>query len=78
MDRPICRWGILGAADIARKNWQAIRSAPNCTLTAVAARDPQRCHQFISVCQSHTSFEVPPRGCETYEAILASDDVDAV
>ena len=78
MDRPICRWGILGAADIARKNWQAIRSAPNCTLTAVAARDPQRCRQFVAACQSHTPFEVPPRVSDTYEALLARDDVDAV
>ena len=29
-DHP-CRWGILGAATIARKNWQAIRDAGNAT-----------------------------------------------
>ena len=43
MSQKICRWGILGAADIARKNWLAIRNAENCTLTAVASRDPERC-----------------------------------
>ena len=34
-----CRWGILGTANIARKNWQAIRNAGNSTLVAVASRD---------------------------------------
>ena len=34
-----CRWGILGAAFIARKNWQAIRDAGNAALIAVASRD---------------------------------------
>ena len=29
MSTPTCRWGILGAAFIARKNWQAIREAGN-------------------------------------------------
>ncbi len=32
MVQTICRWGILGTADIARKNWLAIRNAENCTL----------------------------------------------
>ena len=36
MPAPVCRWGILGAANIARKNWKAIRLAGNATLTAVA------------------------------------------
>ena len=31
MQKTTCRWGILGAAEIARKNWQAIRNAPNCS-----------------------------------------------
>ena len=78
MSRSVCRWGILGAADIAHKNWQAIRNAPNCTLTAIAARDPQRCRQFVAACQDHMPFESPPRVYETYEELLASDKVDAV
>ena len=48
MSDRICRWGILGAADIARKNWQAIRNAENCTLVAVASRDLERCRRFIA------------------------------
>ena len=38
----LCRWGILGAANIARKNWDAIRHAENATLIAVASRSKSR------------------------------------
>jgi len=78
MSDRICRWGILGAADIARKNWQAIRSAGNCSLVAVASRDPERCRRFIAECQGHTPFDPPPSPCATYEELLARGDVDAV
>jgi len=78
MGQSICRWGIFGAADIARKNWQAIRNAPNCMLTAVAARDPERCRRFVTACQGHAPCEPPPSVCDTYEALLAREDVDAV
>ena len=74
----MCRWGILGAAQIARKNWQAIRNAPNCALTAVASRDLEKCRRFVEQCQRHAPFELPPRTCGSYEDLLASDDVDAV
>ena len=74
----ICRWGILGAADIARKNWQAIRCAGNCTLAAVASRDLEKCRRFIARCQSHTAFDPPPSPCASYEELLARGDVDAV
>ena len=50
MPKAVCRWGILGTAEIAHKNWQAIRHAPNCTLSAVASRDIERCRRFIREC----------------------------
>jgi predicted dehydrogenase len=78
MSQTICRWGILGTANIARKNWLAIRNAENCTLAAVASRDPQRCRQFIADCQRHDPFDPPPQTFDSYEALLASDTVDAV
>jgi predicted dehydrogenase len=68
----------LGAAEIARKNWLAIRNAENCTLTAVASRDPQRCRQYIAECQRHAPFDPPPQAFGSYEELLASDTVDAV
>ena len=78
MTGAICRWGILGAAEIARKNWLAIRNAENCTLTAVASRDPGRCMRFIADCQRHAPFAPSPQACGSYEELLASDTVDAV
>jgi predicted dehydrogenase len=78
MSQAICRWGILGTAGIARKNWLAIRSAENCTLTTVASRDIERCRRFIADCQRHASFDPPPQPLGSYEALLASDAVDAV
>jgi predicted dehydrogenase len=78
MQKTICRWGILGTANIARKNWQAIRRASNCSLTAVASRDLERSRQFIAECQRFVPFDPPPRALGSYEELLASDDVDAV
>jgi predicted dehydrogenase len=69
---------MLGAADIARKNWQAIRCAENCTLTAVASRDLEKCRRFIAQCQAHTPFAPSPSPCASYEDLLARADVDAV
>ena len=78
MQKTVCRWGILGTAEIAHKNWQAIRNASNCSLTAVASRDVERCRAFIAECQRHTSFDPPPIAYGSYEELLASDAVDAV
>ncbi len=78
MPKAVCRWGILGTAEIARKNWQAIRNAPNCALAAVASRDLERCRRFIGECQQHASFDPPPKAFGSYEELLASDAVDAV
>jgi predicted dehydrogenase len=72
------RWGILGAAHIARKNWKAIRNAGNSTLVAVASRDATRCRQFIAECQAQAPFEPRPQALASYEALLASKEIDAV
>ena len=78
MSQPLCRWGILGAANIARKNWQGIRNAENSTLVAVASRDKGRAQKFIDDCQAHTSFAAAPAACGSYEELLARKDIDAV
>ena len=46
-DSPTCRWGILGAATIARKNWLAILNSGNGIVKAVASRDAARAQQWI-------------------------------
>jgi predicted dehydrogenase len=73
----ICRWGILGTANIARKNWRAIRNAGNSTLTAVASRDAAKARKFIQECQADVPFSTPPDACG-YDELLSRKDVDAV
>lgn len=78
MTTKLCRWGILGAATIARKNWQAIRDAGNATLVAVASRDSARSAAFIADCQAAAPFPETPAALDSYEALLAHPEIDAV
>ena len=78
MQQTTCRWGILGAAEIARKNWLAIRNASNCSLTAVASRDLDRCRRFIGECQQLVPFDPVPLSFGSYDELLDCDAVDAV
>jgi predicted dehydrogenase len=78
MPQPLCRWGILGAANIARKNWKGIRRSGNSIITAVASRDRGKAQTFIDECQGHTPFEKAPSTCGSYDELLARKDVDAV
>ncbi|MFT7513189.1 MAG: putative dehydrogenase, partial [Candidatus Omnitrophota bacterium] len=73
-----CRWGILGTAGIAQKNWKAIWHAENATITAVASRSMDRAQAFIDACQASVHFDPAPEAVGSYEALLARDDVDAV
>jgi predicted dehydrogenase len=78
MSAPLCRWGILGTAHIARKNWKAIRNAGNSILVAVASRDPQRARRFIEECQADVPLTPQPAACGGYQQLLDRDDIDAV
>jgi predicted dehydrogenase len=74
----IVRWGILGTAEIARKNWQAILNSGNGLVTAVASREISRAEQFIDDCQHYAPFIERPAALHSYEDLLTSADVDAV
>jgi predicted dehydrogenase len=78
MSPSVCRWGILGTANIARKNWKAIRLAGNATLAAVASRDAGRAKAFADECQAEVPFRQLPAAVGSYEELLRRDDVDAV
>jgi predicted dehydrogenase len=78
MDKPLLRWGILGAAYIARKSWKAIWNSKRGCVTAVASRDLQRSQCFITECQAQAPFRPAPRALRSYEELLAAPDVDAV
>lgn len=73
-----CRWGILGTASIAQKNWHAIRNADNARLVAVASRQVSKAQAFIDACQHQVAFDQAPSAIGSYEALLQSDQVDAV
>ena len=78
MSRQVCRWGILSAANIARKNWLAIRNCDNAVVTAVASRDKAKAQQFIDECNGHSSFNPKPIAIGSYEELLKSPEIDAV
>lgn len=73
-----CRWGILGTAGIARKNWQAIARTGNATVTAVASRSVDRSRLFIAECQAACPFPTAPTAVGSYDELLTRSDVDAV
>lgn len=72
------RWGILSTAQIARKNWKAIRNSGNSTVVAVASRDMAKCQRFIESCQCEAPMESVPQSFGSYQELLASPNVDAV
>ncbi len=72
------RWGILGTAGIARKNWRAIRESGNGIVTAVASRDLEKSRGFIESCQSAVPFEKRPSALGGYEELIGSKEVDAI
>ncbi len=78
MSEKLLRWGILGTANIARKNWKAIWNSGNGRVSAVASRDLRRCRRFIRECQAQVPFEPAPRAHGSYEELLADPQVDAV
>lgn len=75
---PVCRWAILGAAGIARKNWQGMLHAGNAALVAVASRDADRARRFVADCQARVPHPAVPAVAASYAEALARDDVDAV
>jgi hypothetical protein len=78
MEPRTCRWGILGTAGIARKNWQAIKLAGNSSLTALASRSLDRSRQFIAECQAARPLPSTPAAVGSYDELLRRKDVDAV
>src|ERR1051326_2625955 len=65
------RWGILSTANIAVKNWKAIRHSGS-SVVAVASRERERSRRFIDTCQAEAPFERAPAALEGYDAMLAS------
>ena len=73
-----CKWAFLGAANIARKNWQSVFHSGNGVVGAVASRSAERAQNFIDACQQHIAFDSPAVAVEGYEAVLKDGSIDAV
>jgi predicted dehydrogenase len=65
------RVGILGTANIARKNARALKLSSRCELWGVASRDPARASQFAAEIGA-------PRWFGTYEELLRSPECEAI
>jgi predicted dehydrogenase len=72
------RFGILSAADIARKNWKSICHSGNSVVTAVASRDGARSRWLIEKLQAEAPFKAAPAALGSYGELLALPNVDAV
>lgn len=71
MDAPPIRWGILGAGWIGSVFARDVASYSSGVMAGVAARDPERAKTFAA------DFGVE-RAYDSYEELLAADDIDAV
>jgi D-xylose 1-dehydrogenase (NADP+, D-xylono-1,5-lactone-forming) len=70
-ERPF-RWGILSAANIARRRFvPGVLGSTEGTLAAVGARDGDRAREFAA------EFGIP-RAYDSYDAVLADPEVDGV
>lgn len=70
----IIRFGIIGAAEIARKVSRAIALAPNATLSAIGSRSVEKASKFAS----DNGFSPQVRIYGSYEAVLDDPEIDAV
>lgn len=68
----------MGSANIARKNWEAIKNSGNGVVTAVASRDAAKAQGFIDECQAEIPFAEAPRAIGGYDEIVTAEDVDAI
>ncbi|HEY3855888.1 MAG TPA: Gfo/Idh/MocA family oxidoreductase [Verrucomicrobiae bacterium] len=72
------RWGVVGAAQIARKNWLAILNSGNGVVAAVASRKLESAMRFIDDCQAQAPFPFTPSASGSYAELIAAPDIDAV
>ena len=66
-DSGIISWGIIGTANIAKKNSRSILQAKNCALVGVASRSIDKARSFV---QENNLDPIKVRLHGSYEAIL--------
>lgn len=65
------KWGIIGCGNIAGKFTEGLKTLQDAELTAVASRTPGKAEAFAERFSVDTCYD-------TYEALLADEDVDVV
>ncbi|MGU7774273.1 Gfo/Idh/MocA family protein [Burkholderia sp. MR1-5-21] len=74
----ICRWGILGAASIAKKNWHSIINAGNSRIVAVGSRSVENAQRFIDECQASVPTSYAVDAVSGYDTLIMREDIDAL
>eukprot|EP00912_Choanoflagellata_sp_UC4_P000526 UC4_evm1s329 len=72
------RWGIMGAANIAKKNVRAIMRSPSASIVGVASRSLNKAKAFIVETNAVADNGLPPDAIEGYQNLLDRPDIDAV
>lgn len=70
--------GFLSTAGIARKSWKVIFDSGNCVVSAVCSRNAVKSREYIRQCQVGCAFDTTTEALGSYDALIASPDVDAV
>lgn len=78
LNKTVCRWGILGTANIAKKNWHALLNAGNSRIVAVSSRTQERAQHFIHECQNSVPAGYCVEAIEGYDNLMAREDIDAI
>lgn len=81
-DIPLLRIGIMGAANIARKNIAAIQNqVSNCEIVAIASRSQSKANHLLEnyVCSNSEGSKVKAfSGENAYQLLIDEEEVDAV
>eukprot|EP01048_Picozoa_sp_COSAG05_P008996 COSAG05_NODE_712_length_7820_cov_2.834089_5_plen_129_part_00 len=71
---PVCNWGIMGCANIARKVARCMLLAGNARVACVASRSLAKAQKWTAACNLTCGTDA----IEGYDALLARADIDAV
>ena len=74
MDDSKVKFGVIGTANIARKNIRAIKLATNCQLAAVASRSKERLEKYAKDNELDSSVKL----FDNYQSLLDDVDIHAV
>lgn len=74
---PVLRWGIIGAAEIAKTWFEGVQMHTKQNIVAVASRTPGKASEWAREMGLVGDANLPAAH-DSYEALLARDDIDAI